>query len=99
MIIITQLFPLQTIIRVFEFIVRFNIFIKNQRYIELNILYKYILKIRRAYQKLIIYIISIVESFRNNDKKKKKNNFKNENVFKKKFDATRFDLKSKMKKI
>ena len=49
---------------------------------------------------MIIYIILIVKDFRNNNKKKKKKDFENENVFKKKdFDATRFDLESKIKKI
>ena len=73
---------------------------KNQRYIELNILYEYILKTRKTYQKLIIYIISIAGGFRNNDKNKKKDDFENENVLKKiLFDTTRFDSKLKMKKI
>ena len=48
----------------------------NQRYIKLNIFYKYILKTRRAYQNLILYINMIIKDFRRkNDFKKNKNEF------------------------
>ena len=51
------------IMKTFKLITRFNILINNQRYIDLNVFYAHILKTRRTYQKLILYIIMIVKDF------------------------------------
>ena len=58
---------LQAIMRAFRLIARFNTLIKSQRYIELSILYKYILNARRAYQELITYATPAAEGFRNHN--------------------------------
>ena len=68
----------QIIIRAFKFIVRFNTFMSNQRYINLNILYQHVLNARRVYQNLIIYVISIIKGFRNQNENKNKHDFENE---------------------
>ena len=60
--------------KTFELIIRFNILINNQRYIDSNVFYTHVLKARRVYQKLILYVIMITKDF---DKKVEK---QNENV-------------------
>ena len=46
---IIQITSFQIIIRAFKFIIRFNTFVDNQRYINFNILYQHILNARRIY--------------------------------------------------
>ena len=68
----------QAIIQTFKLIARFNIFINNQRYINLNILYQHVLNARRIYQDLITCVISITKNFHNQNENKNKHKSKNE---------------------
>ena len=51
----------------------------NQRYIDFNILYQYVLNARRIYQELIMCVTSIAKNFRNyNDNDENEYDFKDE---------------------
>lgn len=74
---IIKSFSLRVIVRAFDLIARLNTLIDNQRYTELDLVYKYILKSWRIYQIFILYIfienfnkMSIFNKKENNNKKK-----------------------------